>query len=75
MAKVAPHVQLAAAAAERAGGTNEGLGRMMVNYAELLKIAEIVVGMIVIGTIGFLLNELLLLIEKRLFRWRWQVTL
>ena len=25
--------------------------------------------------IGFLMNELLLLIEKRLFRWRWQVTL
>ena len=44
-------------------------------YAELLKIAEIVVGMIVIGTIGFLLNEALLLVEKRLFRWRWQVTL
>jgi ABC-type nitrate/sulfonate/bicarbonate transport system permease component len=62
-------------AAELAGGTNEGLGRMMVNYAELLKIAEIVVGMIVIGTIGFLLNEALLLVEKRLFRWRWQVTL
>jgi NitT/TauT family transport system permease protein len=48
---------------------------MMVNYAELLKIPEIVVGMIVIGTIGFLLNEALLLVEKRLFRWRWQVTL
>lgn len=62
-------------AAELAGGTNEGLGRMMVNYAELLKIPEIVVGMITIGTIGFLLNELLLLVEKRLFRWRWQVTL
>jgi NitT/TauT family transport system permease protein len=62
-------------AAELAGGTNEGLGRMMTNYAELLKIAEIVVGMIIIGTIGFLLNEALLLVEKRLFRWRWQVTL
>jgi len=62
-------------AAELAGGTNEGLGRMMVNYAELLKIAEIVVGMIIIGAIGFALNEILLLVEKRLFRWRWQVTL
>ena len=62
-------------AAELAGGTNEGLGRMMVNYAELLKIPEIVVGMIIIGSIGFLLNEALLLVEKRLFRWRWQVTL
>lgn len=62
-------------AAELAGGTNEGLGRMMVNYAELLKIPEILVGMIIIGAIGFLLNEALLLVEKRLFRWRWQVTL
>lgn len=62
-------------AAELAGGTNTGLGRMMINYAELLKIAEIVVGMIVIGVIGFLLNELLLLSERRLFRWRWQVSL
>jgi len=62
-------------AAELAGGTNEGLGRMMVNYAELLKISEIVVGMIIIGAIGFALNEILLLVEKRLFRWRWQVSL
>lgn len=62
-------------AAELAGGTHAGLGRMMINYAELLKIPEIVVGMIIIGAIGFLLNEVLLLVEKRLFRWRWQVTL
>ena len=62
-------------AAELAGGTHAGLGRLMINYAELLKIAEIVVGMIIIGAIGFLLNEALLLIERRLFRWRWQVSL
>lgn len=62
-------------AAELAGGTPEGLGRLMLNYAELLKIPEIIVGMIIIGAIGFVLNELLLLAEKRLFRWRWQVTL
>lgn len=62
-------------AAELAGGTPEGLGRLMLNYAELLKIPEIIVGMILIGAIGFVLNELLLLAEQRLFRWRWQVTL
>lgn len=62
-------------AAELAGGTYAGLGRMMVNYAELLKIPEIIVGMVIIGAIGFLLNEVLLLTEKRLFRWRWQVSL
>ena len=62
-------------AAELAGGTNEGLGRMMLNYAELLKIPEIIVGMVLVGAIGFVLNEVLLLVEKYLFKWRWQVTL
>lgn len=62
-------------AAELAGGTNEGLGRMMLNYAELLKIPEIIVGMVLVGAIGFVLNEFLLLAEKYLFKWRWQVTL
>jgi ABC-type nitrate/sulfonate/bicarbonate transport system permease component len=62
-------------AAELSGGTSVGLGRMMVNYAELLQIAEIVVGMILIGALGFVMNEILLAVERRLFRWRWQVTL
>ena len=62
-------------AAELTGGEPVGLGRMMVNYSELLRIAEVVVGMIIIGVLGLLMNELLLLLEKRLFRWRWQVTL
>jgi ABC-type nitrate/sulfonate/bicarbonate transport system permease component len=62
-------------AAELTGGTGIGLGRMMVDYAELLKIPEVIVGMLLIGAIGFVLNEVLLLLEKRLFRWRWQVTL
>jgi ABC-type nitrate/sulfonate/bicarbonate transport system permease component len=62
-------------AAELAGGTNEGLGRMMLNYSELLKIPEIIVGMALIGAIGFVLNEILLLVERLLFKWRWQVTL
>jgi ABC-type nitrate/sulfonate/bicarbonate transport system permease component len=62
-------------AAELSGGTSVGLGRMMVNYAELLQISEIVVGMVLIGALGFVMNEILLSIERRLFRWRWQVTL
>ena len=48
---------------------------MMLNYSELLKIPEIIVGMILIGLIGFVLNEILLLVEQYLFKWRWQVTL
>jgi ABC-type nitrate/sulfonate/bicarbonate transport system permease component len=62
-------------AAELTGGTSIGLGRMMVDYSELLKIPEVIVGMLIVGAIGFLLNESLLLVEKRLFRWRWQVSL
>jgi len=30
---------------------------------------------LVCGLIGFLLNEILLLVERVLFKWRWQVTL
>jgi NitT/TauT family transport system permease protein len=62
-------------AAELAGGISTGLGRMMMNYAELVQIPEIMVGMVLIGAIGFAMNEVVLLIEKRMFRWRWQVSL
>jgi len=62
-------------AAELAGGISTGLGRMMTNYAELVQVPEVIVGMLLIGFIGFLMNEILLLIEKYLFRWRWHVTL
>jgi NitT/TauT family transport system permease protein len=62
-------------AAELAGGISTGLGRMMINYAELVQVPEVVVGMLMIGFIGFVMNEILLLVEKYLFRWRWQVTL
>lgn len=62
-------------AAELAGGISTGLGRMMINYAELIMVPHVIVGMLLIGLIGFLMNEVLLLIERRLFRWRWQVSL
>ncbi len=62
-------------AAELAGGISIGLGRMMSNYAELVQIPPIIVGMLLIGAIGFLMNEAILLIERYLFRWRWQVEL
>ena len=62
-------------AAEMSGSESKGLGRLMVNYAELIRIPEIVVGMILIGVLGFAMNEVLLRFEKRLFRWRWEVTL
>ena len=62
-------------AAELAGGISTGLGRMMINYAELLQVSHVIVGMLLIGFIGFLMNEVLLLVERALFKWRWQVTL
>jgi ABC-type nitrate/sulfonate/bicarbonate transport system permease component len=62
-------------AAELAGGISTGLGRMMINYAELLQVPHVIVGMLLIGFIGFVMNEILLVIERWLFRWRWQVSL
>jgi ABC-type nitrate/sulfonate/bicarbonate transport system permease component len=62
-------------AAELAGGISLGLGRMMSNYAELVQVPQVIVGMVLIGILGLLMNEVLLLAEKRLFRWRWQVSL
>jgi ABC-type nitrate/sulfonate/bicarbonate transport system permease component len=62
-------------AAELAGGISLGLGRMMSNYAELVQVPQVIVGMVLIGVLGLAMNEVLLLVEKRLFRWRWQVTL
>ena len=44
-------------AAELAGGISTGLGRMMINYAELLQVPQVIVGMLLIGLIGFLMNE------------------
>jgi ABC-type nitrate/sulfonate/bicarbonate transport system permease component len=35
----------------------------------------VVVGMILVGVIGFACNEVVLQIERRLFRWRSQITL
>lgn len=57
-------------AAEMIGGENVGLGRLMMNYADLLRVDMVIVGMITIGLIGYVTNEVLLLIEQRLFAWR-----
>jgi NitT/TauT family transport system permease protein len=57
-------------AAEMIGGENLGLGRLMMNYADLLRVDMVIVGMITIGIIGYATNEVLLLVEQRLFAWR-----
>ncbi len=62
-------------AAEMIGGEMIGLGRLILKYAELpgQYPGEIIVGMLLIGFIGLIMNEALIQIEKRLFKWRWEV--
>lgn len=62
-------------AAEMIGGEMVGVGRLILKYAELIRMAEIIVGMLVIGVIGFIMNEIFLRLEKRLFKWRWEVSI
>jgi NitT/TauT family transport system permease protein len=62
-------------AAEMIGGETVGLGRLILKYADIMRMNEVVVGMLAIGIIGFLSNELLIRVEKRLFKWRSEVTL
>jgi NitT/TauT family transport system permease protein len=60
-------------AAEMIGGETVGLGRLILRYAQLLQIDVVIVGMVTIGLLGLVMNELFLQAEKRLFRWRKEV--
>ena len=62
-------------AAEMIGGENVGLGRLILKYADLLLTNEVVVGMLLIGLIGYFSNEAVLRLERHLFRWRTELTL
>lgn len=62
-------------AAEMIGGEMIGVGRLILKYAELIRMGEIIVGMLVIGIIGFLMNEIFIVVEKRVFRWRSEVSI
>jgi sulfonate transport system permease protein len=62
-------------AAEMIGGETIGLGRLILKYADLMMLNEVVVGMLLIGIIGLLCNEVVLQIEKRTFRWRAKIYL
>ena len=61
-------------AAEMIGGELEGIGRMMLNHAEILRVDVIIVGMLTVGLIGLSMNEVFLLVERHIFRWRRGVT-
>jgi NitT/TauT family transport system permease protein len=62
-------------AAEMIGGESTGLGRLILKYADLLRLNEVVSGMLFVGMIGLGCNEVILRIEKILFKWRSQITL
>jgi sulfonate transport system permease protein len=62
-------------AAELVGAGVDGLGRMMLTHAELLQTDIVVVGMVVIGVLGYVMNAVVLRFEARLFRWRQKVEL
>jgi NitT/TauT family transport system permease protein len=47
-----------------------GLGRMMQSAAQFLDTALIVVGIIMIGILGFVMDRLLMLLERRLTGWQ-----
>lgn len=61
-------------AAEMIGGDPVGLGRLIIKYANLLQTDVIIAGMITIGIIGLLINYIILSLEKRMFKWRVEVT-
>jgi len=60
-------------AAEIIGGEMVGIGRLIWNYTQLIQVDVILVGMLTIGLIGLVMNEMFLQTEKRLFRWRQEV--
>jgi len=62
-------------AAEMIGGEMVGIGRLILKYAELQRMGEIVVGMLVIGIIGFIMNEIFIIVERRVFRWRSEISI
>ncbi|MDA8440969.1 MAG: ABC transporter permease [Peptococcaceae bacterium] len=57
-------------AAEMVGGGNGGLGSLILNYGQLLQIDAVVASMIVIGMLGYALNEIFVIAEKKLFPWQ-----
>lgn len=62
-------------AAEMLAGKMIGLGCLIIKSAQFpgVRSGEILVGMILIGIIGLVMNEALIQVEKHLFKWRWEV--
>lgn len=62
-------------AAEMIGGEMVGIGRLILKYAELMRMSEIIVGMLIIGIIGFIMNEVFIMAERYVFRWRSEISI
>lgn len=62
-------------AAEMIGGESEGIGRLILSYSLVLKMPEVMAGMACIGVMGLIMNEIFIKVEKRLFRWRKEVSI
>jgi sulfonate transport system permease protein len=62
-------------AAEMVAAELVGLGQMIFNYATLLRMDVVIVGMISIGVLGLVLNEALMAIERVIFRYRQEIRL
>jgi len=60
-------------AAEMIGGEMLGLGRLILKYAELLRVDVILASMLTIGIIGLLMNEAFIRVENYVLRWRTEV--
>lgn len=60
-------------AAEMVAAELVGLGQLINNYATLLRMDIVIVGMISIGILGLLLNEAFMAVERALFRYRQEV--
>ncbi|MEM2914954.1 MAG: ABC transporter permease [Candidatus Bathyarchaeia archaeon] len=60
-------------AAEMLGAEVTGIGRLIFKGAQLFQLDVAVAGMIVIGIIGLIMNEITLFFEGRMFRWRREI--
>ncbi|MCP8308085.1 MAG: ABC transporter permease [archaeon] len=60
-------------AAEMVGAEVTGIGRLILKGAQLLQVDVVIAGMTVIGFIGLFMNEIILLFERRTFKWRREI--
>ena len=62
-------------AAEMMSGESVGLGKLILKASEFMRVDMVVAGMITIGMLGLLMNEILLRTERHLFSWRKEIPL